>query len=307
VLKAKYDGALAPHVLPSDLTELVVSRHQGYVYGESSRGRSSTMGFGINNSVEMKVKGKKDTVARKISLLNSLSISSGYNFLAKEFKLSPFSLSANTNILDGKVNLNFGGSLDPYQYRLDSVTEKTGRIYQTRVDQYVWNNKFSLGQLTSANFAFSTNLNPKGNEKDKDTQKKIVQSNLDESDKKTLLQNADAYVDFSIPWNVRLNYNITYSKQGFLPPQIVQSIRLNGDFSLSDKWKITYNTGYDIEKKDFTQTNFSLTRDLHCWTMSLNWVPFGQFQSYNFFIGVKSSLLKDLKLNRTRSFFDLQR
>lgn len=290
----------------TDISELVVSRHQGYVYGESSRGRSSTMGFGINNSVEMKVKGEKDSVSKKISLLNSLSINSGYNFLAKEYKLSPFSISANTNILDNKVNLNISGSLDPYQYRLDSITEKTGRIYQTKIDRYIWKDKFSIGSLSSLNFAFSTNLNPKGNEKDKDTQKKIVQSNLDDADKKTLMQNADAYVDFSIPWNVRINYNITYSKQGHLPSQIVQSVRLNGDFSLSEKWKITYNTGYDLKKKEFTQTNFSLTRDLHCWTMSLSWVPFGQFQSYNFYIGVKSSLLKDLKLNRTRSFFDLQ-
>ena len=190
---------------------------------------------------------------------------------------------------------------------MDSIAEKTGRIYQTKIDRYVWKDKFSIGQLTSASFAFSTNLNPKGNKQDKDTQKKIVQSNLNDSDKKTLMQYADAYVDFSIPWNLRLNYNLTYSRQGNLPSQIVQSVRVNGDFSLSEKWKIQYNTGYDIEKKQFTQTNFSLTRDLHCWTMSLNWVPFGQFQSYNFFIGVKSSLLKDLKLNRTRSFYDLQR
>ena len=291
---------------PTDYKELIVSRHQGFVYGESTQNQSSNMSFGINNSIEMKVKGKTDTVAKKVSLLNSLSINSGYNFLAKEFKLSPFSLSANTNILDNKVNLNISGSIDPYQWQLDSISEKTNRIYQTRIDRYVWKEKFSIGQLSSLTFAFSTNLNPKGNEKDKDNQKKIVQSNLDEQNKKALLQNADAYVDFSIPWNLRLNYNATYSKQGNLPSTIVQNVSMNGDFSLSKSWKIQYNTGYDIQNKKFTQTNFSLTRDLHCWTMSLNWVPFGQFQSYNFFIGVKSSLLKDLKYNRTRSFFDLQ-
>jgi len=300
------NGAQAPQLQPGDFNEVVVSRHQGFVYGESARGQSSTMSFGINNSFEMKVKGKNDTIARKISLLNSLSISSGYNFLGEKFKLSPFSLGANTNILDNKVNLNFGGTIDPHQYRLDSIDEKTGRIYQTRIDKFVWEDKFSIGQLVSANFAFSTNLNPKGNSKDKDTQKKVLQSNLSEADKKTILQSADQYVDFSIPWNLRLNYNITYSKVGHLPSTVVQSLRVNGDFSLSEKWKIQYNTGYDFQENEFTQTSFSLTRDLHCWTMSLNWVPFGQFQSYNFFIAVKSSLLKDLKLNRTRSFYDLQ-
>ena len=308
VVKNRYDGASAvsPRLQESDMTELVMSRHQGYVYGSSATGRSSTMSFGLNNSVEMKVQGKADTVAKKVSLLNSLSIGSGYNFLAREFKLSPFSLSANTNVLDNKVNLNFSASLDPYTYRLDSITEKTGRVYQTRIDRYVWRDRLSPGQISSASFAFSTNLNPKANESDKETQKKIVQSDLNEQDKQSLLRNSEAYVDFSIPWSMRLNYNVTYSKQGLLPATIVQSIRVNGDFSLSEKWKIQYNTGYDIESKQFTQTNFSLTRDLHCWTMSFNWVPFGQFQSYNFFIGIKSSLLKDLKVNRTRSFFDVQ-
>jgi hypothetical protein len=307
VINRQYNGAVGGQLQPTDFNELVVSRHQGYVYGASSQGRSSTMGFGLNNTLEMKVKGKTDTVARKVSILNSLAINSGYNFLAKEFKLAPFSIGANTNILDNKINLNLNGTIDPYTYRLDSITEKTGRIYQTRIDRYVWKDKFSIGQLTSANLAFSTNLNPKANEKDQETTKKIVQSGLEEGDKKQLLQNANAYVDFSIPWSLRVNYNITYSKQGHLPSTVVQSLRLNGDFSLSEKWKITYNTGYDIEKKEFTQTNFSLTRDLHCWTLSLSWVPFGQFQSYNFYIGVKSSLLKDLKLNRTRSFFDMGR
>jgi hypothetical protein len=307
VINRQYNGAVGGQLQPTDFNELVVSRHQGYVYGASSQGRSSTMGFGLNNTLEMKVKGKTDTVARKVSILNSLAINSGYNFLAKEFKLAPFSIGANTNILDNKINLNLNGTIDPYTYRLDSITEKTGRIYQTRIDRYVWKDKFSIGQLTSANLAFSTNLNPKANEKDQETTKKIVQSGLEEGDKKQLLQNANAYVDFSIPWSLRVNYNITYSKQGHLPSTIVQSLRLNGDFSLSEKWKITYNTGYDIEKKEFTQTNFSLTRDLHCWTLSLSLVHIGQFQSYIFYIGVKSSLLKDLKLNRTRSFFDMGR
>lgn len=299
-------GANAAQLQATDFTEVVISRHRDYVYGESTQGQSSTLGFGINNSLDMKVKGKADTVSRKISLLNSVSISGGYNFIAREYKLSPFAVSANTNILDGKINLNLNGTVNPYVYRLDSIIEKTGRIYQTQIDRYVWKDRLSLGEISSANFAFSTNLNPKGNEKDKDTKKQISQSNLDEADKQTLLKNVDAYVDFSIPWNVRLNYNLTYQKQGFLPPRIVQGATFNGDFSLSEKWKVTYNSGYDFESSKFTQTSFSLTRDLHCWTMSLNWVPFGQFQSYNFYIGIKSSLLKDLKINRTRSFTDLQ-
>ena len=81
-------------------------------------------------------------------------------------------------------------------------------------------------------------------------------------------------------------------------------MRLNGDFSITEKWKITFNTGYDFQQKEITQTLLTIARDLHCWQVNLTWTPFGKYTSYTFYIGIKSSLLKDLKLNRTRSFYD---
>jgi len=283
--------------------EQFYSVHQGFAYGESRRSGAQTLGFGINNTIEMKVKGKTDTVARKISLFNTLSINGGYNFQAEEFKLTPLSLGANTSILNDKINLNFNGTLEPYQYRLDSVVN--GIVYQERIDKYAWKGeKFSLGQISNAGLNFGTNLSPKGRDKDNNTRDKIAKSNLNEADKNFLMANPDAYVDFNIPWNLRLNYSFTYSKLGYEKSKIIQTIRINGDVSLSEKWKIQYNTGYDLDKKEFTQTNISFTRDLHCWTMSLNWVPFGRMQYYSFNIGVKSSLLQDLKISRQRSFFD---
>jgi hypothetical protein len=103
-----------------------------------------------------------------------------------------------------------------------------------------------------------------------------------------------------------MSYNVTYSKAGYQKAIVTQALRFSGDLSLSEKWKIIFNSGLDLETKKFTQTNFSLSRDLHCWQFSLNWVPFGHFQSYNFSIGIKSALLRDLKLDRTRNFMDNQ-
>ena len=281
------------------------SRHEGFVYGSSrAPGKSRSMGFSINNNIEMKVKNKKDTVAKKIPLFNTLSLGSGYNFAAESFKLAPISLNANTNVLNGKVNVNFTGSLDPYQYRLDSVSKKTGRIYDVKLDKYAWRSGFSVGKIASATFSFSTNLNPKGQKKDNTSRDKIGKSNLSDSEKKFYLDNPDAYVDFSIPWNLRFSYNANYSKSGFQPSRITQSIRFSGDISLTPKWKVDFNSGYDIKNKAITMTNLGIKRDLHCWQMSVNWVPFGKFQSYNFTIGVKSSMLRDLKIDRNRSFQD---
>ncbi|HCR55175.1 MAG TPA: LPS-assembly protein LptD [Cytophagales bacterium] len=284
------------------------SRHEGaqFVYGGSAQNLQSSVGFSIGNNLEMKVKSATDSVARKISLLNNLSISSSYNFAADSFKLSTISLSANTNVLNDKININMGATLDPYQYfdSLGTTESNLGQLYQTKISRFAWQDGFDLGQITSFNLAFSTNLSPKGKEKDADTRSKIAKSNISQSDKEFLLQNPDSYVDFTIPWNLRINYNLTYNKNGKQASNITQAVRLNGDLSLTEKWKITFNTGYDFDNKEFTQTFFNINRDLHCWQVSLGWTPFGTFQSYNFSIGVKSGMLRDLKLDRTRSFFD---
>lgn len=290
-------------------TDVLKSTYEGFVYGNATSGKSSALGMSLNNNIEMKVRSPKDTVDRKISLFNTLSVATSYNFLADSFKLANFNLSANTNVLNDKINLNFGATLDPYEYRqiitdYEDPEQKLVPIYsERRISRYAWNSG-SLGRITNANFAFSTNLNPKGRNSDNEMREKISKSDISDSDKRYLLQNPDAYVDFSIPWNLRISYNIDYSHQENQDPKVTQAIRFNGDLSITEKWKIVYNSGYDFENNEFTQTQISINRDLHCWQMSLNWVPFGRYQSYSFSIGVKSGMLRDLKLDRQRNFFD---
>jgi hypothetical protein len=281
------------------------SRHDGFIYGSSQSGRQGNISFNIGNTLEMKVRGEKDTVDRKVSLLNSFSISSGYNLLADSFNLSKFGLSANTNVLDGKLNVNVSGTLDPYQYILTGVTEN-GIISQRQIPKYVWQGgNFKLGQLSSLNMNLSTNLSKKGRAKDKTTQQKISSAQgVSQSDKDYMLAHPDMYVDFTIPWNLRVNYTVDYQKPGYQKPTITQTIRFNGDLSLTEKWKVDFNSGYDFQSKKFTQSQFGIRRDLHCWQMSVSWVPFGRYQNYMFSIGIKSGMLRDLKLDRQRTFID---
>ncbi|MBS1508130.1 MAG: LPS-assembly protein LptD [Bacteroidetes bacterium] len=288
-------------------TVVLKSIHEGFIYGQAPQGRSEAMSFGIGNTLEMKVRNKKDTVDRKISLINNMSLGSSYNFLADSFKLAPISISANSNVLDNKINVNVSATLDPYQYWnvRSGVNANDQPVYSVlRVSRYSWN-AGSFGRITSATLAFSTNLNPKGQKKDTQMREKVGKANASQADKDYLLRNPDTYVDFSIPWNLRISYNVSYSRSTGAAT-VTQGARFNGDVSLSEKWKVTYSSGYDFVNQQFTQTNLGLSRDLHCWQMSLNWVPFGKWQSYTFNIGIKSSLLKDLKLNRTRSFIDSQ-
>ncbi len=268
------------------------SLHEGFMYQGAPLGKNQSMGFSINNNLEMKVKSKDDTVARKVTLLNQFSLGSSYNFLADSFKLAPIGISANTNVLNNKLTINASATLDPYAY-----------VNGRRIDVYSFNNG-KIGRITSANVAMSTNLNPKGQQSDAKTQEKISKSNMSEADKQYMLNNPGNYVDFSIPWNLRINYNLSYTNNPLNPNDIKQSLQFSGDLSLSEQWKIQFNSGLDFEAKKLTQTNVVILRDLHCWTMSLNWTPFGYFTQYDFRINVKASVLQDLKMERRKNFFD---
>jgi hypothetical protein len=275
------------------------SVHEGSLYGGSSTGNSSSIGFGIGNNLEMKVKSEKDSIAKKVMLLNNLSINGSYNLLADSFHLSNISLSANTNILDNLINMNLSATLDPYF--IGQNPEDLDK--EVRVDRIVWGSG-KVGRITSANLNLSTNLNPKGRSKESSSREKIAKSDMPEQEKEFFLQNPDAYVDFDIPWSLNLGFNMRYTHSLNAKPKFVQSAQASGDVSISESWKINYTSGYDFESKAFTQTNFGLTRDLHCWTLSLNWTPFGRFQSYYFVIRVKASILQDLKLERRKPWFD---
>ena len=286
-----------------------LSRYNGFVYGAPSQGEVASLGFSLDNNLEMKVRSKKDTADefKKVPIFENFSLSSGYNFLADSFNLSPFRISARTKIFNKKVDINMNATLDPYIYLLDTfyVDERGNEVIrQTKVSRFAWDEGRGLGQITSANLSIGTSLNPeswdnKAAEVDKETLSESERSELE-----YIEQNPDLYVDFNIPWNVRINYNVNYTKNGFQKAKITQSLRLTGDFSLTPKWKVGYQTGFDFENKEFTQTNLNINRDLHCWQLSLTWVPFGRFQSYNVTIRAKSSLLQDLKLNRQRSWWD---
>ncbi len=276
------------------------SRHQGFLYGGSNTGKSGSIGFGLGNTLEMKVKSPKDTVARKVNLLNSLSINTSYNLVADSFKLAPFSLAANTNILENLINLNVNTTLDPYS--IVTTVDESGKKTERRIDEYAWKGG-SLGRITSGTIALSSNLNPKGREQDQKSRDKIAKSDLPEQEKQYYLNNPDTYIDFEIPWSLRLNYSLQYSHPVNSDIRITQALQFSGDLALSEKWKAMFSSGYDFENKTLTLTNIGITRDLHCWTLMFNWVPFGTFTQYNFRINVKASILSDLKLERRQPFY----
>ncbi|MCA1747504.1 MAG: LPS-assembly protein LptD, partial [Bacteroidales bacterium] len=101
----------------------------------------------------------------------------------------------------------------------------------------------------------------------------------------------------------KVDYSFSYRKPKE-ESSIVQTVRVSGDLSLTPKWKFGFSTGYDIYSKQFTTSNLSLYRDLHCWEMRISVVPFGSYKSYSFQINAKSSILSDLKYNKRAAWQD---
>ncbi len=289
-----------------------VSRVHGGNMGGPSTNKSASLSFSLNNQLEMKVKDKKDSTQqmKKITILDNFNFSSGYNFVADSINLSDISISARTKLFN-KLTLNFSSALDPYHYEItgrDPETNKVTSQYRSRF--YAWQKGNGIGQLKQARVAASIQLKPpssKSKNSKPSLKEEVDDENLTEIEQQVLediANNPNLYVDFSIPWSLSLNYNINYTKTGFLDSKVVQTLTFNGDFSLTPKWKISYRSGYDFEKKELSMTTISIHRDLHCWQMNLTWVPFGPRQSYTFEIGVKSSLLQDLKINKRNSWLD---
>ncbi len=261
---------------------------EGGIYGGPPSGESGSINFSLNNNLEMKVRTQNDSTGlgeKKIKLLESFTVSSGYNLAADDFNWSNIGFNGRSR-LSKQVDFKFTGTLDPYQ--LDSNGSRINQLYFDQTQR--------IGRLTNASFSLTFNFRQGGDQKK--SSEKGSEAELD-----MINNNPEAYVDFNVPWSLRAFYTVRYSKPG-LESNITQSLTFSGDLKLTPKWKIGFNSGYDFVNGDLTYTSIDIFRDLHCWEMSFNWIPFGFRQSYMLTIRVKAPVLQDLKLNRRQGWFD---
>ena len=286
----------------------LVNPYSRGVYGSAGQGLNGAITFGIQNTLEAKVRSKSDSTGlKKIKLLERFSLNGSYNMAAEEFKLSTIRMAASSSMFDRLITLNYNATLDPYAF---------DEGLNSRVNDYAIGKGQGLFRLTSQRFTAGTRLDA-SSFKSKDTKKdKKGEEEQNDPNQAAALGITEGdidyyrlpgYVDFNVPWSLNLNYNLSYTKSGAADPVVRQSMDISGDMDLTQGWKVGFRTGYDFEAQDFTFTSFNFYRDLHCWTMSCSWVPFGFQQSYMLTIRVKSSILQDLKLERRRGVGDFQR
>jgi hypothetical protein len=278
-----------------------LSPFQNALFGAPGQGRSGSINFSVDNNLEMKVRAKGDTASKfkKISLLDNFGLATNYNLMADSFNLSNITMNARTKVLNN-LDININAVLDPYAYNVADISTE-GEVRSRRMKQYAWQQGQGIGHLTQATLSLTTNLNPSASKKDKTPRPlgTVTQEQLD-----YINANPEMYVDFNIPWSLFVSYNLTYAKSGFEKSRVIQTLDFTGDISITDKWKIGIRAPFDFEEKKFGFTNINIYRDLHCWEMRFNWIPFGPRQSYTFDLNVKSSILRDLKLSRRRSWMD---
>lgn len=261
----------------NDGDKILYSIMENGIYGSPSRGETGNINLNINNVFEMKVNSKNDTSQseKKIKILESLNISSSYNLLKDSLNLSNINLNARTRILK-VLDINFSSTYDPYI----ANKSKNNNLNILEINK---NNR--LARLKNLNTSIGLNINDKSfNTKNSDETRSFIE----------------------IPWDLRLNYNLTYNK-GYNSAEFadtIQSLNFSGNVKISDKWKLGFRSGYDFDSKDLTYTSIDIYRDLHCWELMFNYIPFGFQRSYTLTIQVKAPSLRDLKYERKRDWFN---
>jgi hypothetical protein len=287
------------------------SIYEGQIYGTpTSRGASGSLNFSLRNNIEAKMRSKVDTIdeLEKVKILDNLSFNTSYNIFHTDTLTpawTPISFNGSTRIFKEKLNLTFRGTMDPFGY--DETRNRTRETWFSQTGKPVRLTSASV----SAGFSLKSKKEKTGSKGDQaalDSQSQLNNPEMSRDDPNAMYDpNVEEfygdYVDFDIPWSLRIDYSFSYTKPRD-ETNIVQTIRASGDFSLTPNWKIGFNSGYDIDKKQFTTTNLSIYRDLHCWEMRISVVPFGQYKSYNFQINAKSSILQDLKYNKRKAWYD---
>ena len=288
-----------------------LSYYDGSIYGSLTREKFGGIGFGLDNNLEMKVRSKTDTTdagIKKIKLIDGFGFNGSYNLIADSFKLSNISMYLRSTLFE-KINITAGANLDPYQ------RDSLGRPKK----DYAWSGKkFSLGQITNGNVAVSTSFKSKPKDKKTDSTNNSAFANAQNNSRPLTLEEQQAqlqyirsnpaeFADFNIDWSVNISYSLNFNRTLATDLRsyktiINSNLNLSGDFNLTPQWKVGMSTYYDFNGSGLQNVTAFISRNLHCWQMSIN-VYSGQSKGFNITISPKSGLLRDLKINRSRYFY----
>jgi len=279
--KNYYDanGALTPY-----------SIFDGGIVGSPTSGMQGSLGFNIGNNIEMKVKSKKDsTGVKKIKIFESLNLSGSYNFAAKDHPWSIFSINGQSSFFENKLSVNTSLSLDPYKI-----------LFVPGSDTGIRTERFGGFSVQGFNIQVSYPLSSEIFGAKTDYAKKYQSKG--EIRNENYYFDDDHYAHFDQAWTLNVNANYAYSKNLSRFGTKIASVGLDGSIKLTPYWNINGSTHYDMITKQLAYTRIGFSRDQRSFTINFNWVPFGQYKVYDFFIGIKANILSDALKYKDRSF-----
>ncbi|HCN49347.1 MAG TPA: LPS-assembly protein LptD [Chryseobacterium sp.] len=260
------------------------------IIGSPQSGMVGALGFNIGNNVEMKVKSKSDsTGVKKIKIFESLGVSGNYNFAAKDHPWSVITINGQSSFFNSKLTVNTSLALDPYK-----IEFLPGQDTGIRTEKF---GAFSVqGFNVQMSYPLSSEIfGPKTEYAKKYSKKGEVRN-------ENYYFDDDNYAHFDQSWTLNVNANYAYSKGLSRTANKIASIGLDGSIKLTPFWNINGSTHYDLVTKQLAYTRIGFARDQRSFTINFNWVPFGQYKVYDFFIGIKANILSDALKYKDRSF-----
>lgn len=314
-----------------EMEEYTYSPYAGGLFSPPQEGERASINIAFDNNVEMKYKASNDSL-KKISLIDQLRISTNYNFKATEYKLQDIQTSLRLK-LSKSLTVNVNATWDPYLY--DVVDGKPKKMDKLRIA-----NGKGFGRLKSTGYSISPSINQdtfkkwfgRGEKKDTaqdttgedDTEETPMMEDTSvegNAQRVSMLEkkdddnqyDEDGYIKNEIKWNLAISFGMNYSynmsnfdyEKKEYKGQLTKNLSFSGNIQPTRNWSFNFNASYDFDQKKISYMSCSLTRDLHCWSISANVNPFGQYKSYMVTLRASSSMLQDLKYEqrgRTTSY-----
>lgn len=290
------------------------SYYDNSIYGSANGQTRALAQLSFDNNIEIKVRSKKDTITgmKKIAIFDNIQISMGYDFAADSLRWQPLRISGRSTIWK-QLNITFSLSFDPY------IIENGVRVNKTELKTNKRLLRFSNANVNvGLNLVINKDLFKGKQKEDKNTTDQQIKNNESVLDQ-NLQGMPNTRPDFNNPWSLTLNYTFAYTTNDnygyymiYQPDhsvkpythRFVQTLNVIGEFSITKKWKIGFTTGYDFVQKEMSYTSIDIYRDLHCWEMRFNWIPFGYRKGWSFTINIKASVLKGVKYEMKKDFRD---
>lgn len=302
----------------SVLSKVKYSPYESGQYGVPGIGEAGSININLNNNLEMKIKQKNDSTgeyqSKKISLIDALALSTSYNIAADSLNWS--NINANLRLkLTKQFTLNLNGVFDPYRLGFNEY----GSL--VHINELRWNHGH-FPRLINASTSFSYSFsNQTFSKKKKDNKiKGLTEADVDkeneDANQKSKQEHGnksetdkDGYQKFNMPWSLSFDYSMRYGNTSKIDSarkeykrELTHNLGVRGTLSLTSNWNISLGLSYDFNEGKITYSTMSVSRNLHCWNMTANIVPFGPYKSYNFVVQVSSELLQDLKYEQRSDY-----